>query len=500
MLVILSKVDHFSPGVMILLSIVTIIVTVALMILIFYLIRKNIKKLKAEQDTITEQALSRTAMRESVEYYIAKVGNFGVFSMMSIEIDDYSGLVELIGTDKANKILAEIANRIANLLPYKASISLYKADQFLVFIKDNYEKEELEDLAKEINKVITDPFSILRDEDLIITGSIGIASYPACGTTFNDLVTNLELATYVSKRAGGNCYTSYYSQLSEVESANLEYFKEVRDAIKNKEFCLYYQPIVNIKDNTLFAFECLLRWSHPVHGILPPFKFINILEQSGDIKWVGQWGIEQIAKQISLFKARYPEKTIKLSLNLSTKQLIDTNLAEDFRKITKKYRVNNNDIILEIAEFAMYDKMLQVKTNLLRLKDYGFIIAVDGFGLDYSTLSQITNEPIDIIKLDRYWSEEIENNFIKEKYVGMLVDFAKKNNQLVVSEGVENKEVMEYVLKNGIDYAQGYYFSKPMSEDDLNAYIDDEKWKNPDPFTIEDTSKQLADDSEETSN
>ncbi len=473
-LILAAELNDLSDSVIVLFSIIALIITLLLSYLFYRLIKANLIKLKEEAESLTESTLSKIEMRESIEYYIGKIGGFGVFSLLFFDIDNFTALNDLFGKEKCDNILAELANRIVKTLPYRASLARLQKDEFLIFIKDEYSADDLQDIAQKLLETVREPFTVLRDEEINLTASVGMATYPTSGQTYKELLANLELAAYVTKRNGGNAYTMYYHELSTAESANMEYFKEVKDAIKRKEFCLFYQPIINIRTNEIFAFESLIRWNHPVHGILPPFKFINILEQSGDINWVGQWGVEQLAKQLVELKVR--GNNIKLSINLSTKQLLDEMLAENFKKITKKYRINNNDIILEIAEFAMYDKMATIKTNLLKLRDAGFIIAVDGFGLDYATIAKIEKEPIDMIKLDRGFLEDIDNNFMKEKFVNMLVDYAKTNERFVVSEGIENLTMENYIKKNKIDFGQGYYYSKPIEESELLNFIDNKPW------------------------
>lgn len=465
-----------NDSVTVMFSILAIIVTILLGLVVLWRLKINLKKYRDENDALTEQTISKTEMVRNIEYYIAKVGQFGNFALIYVDLDDFTDLNEVVGRETADKILAGVADRLAESLPYRGSICRYHNDEFLIFIKDELSSDELMDITAQYIEIINEPFKVLQDEIIHINASIGIATYPTCGSNFKELLSNLELASYVSKRDGGNKSTFYYSELGALETANLAYFKEVKDAIKNREFCLFYQPMVNIKSQELFGFEALLRWNHPVHGVLSPFKFITILEQSGDIGWVGLWGFEHLVKQIGILKTKFPNVSLKCSLNLSTKQLLSATIVDDFRKVLKKYKIEANCVILEIAEYAMYEKIGRLKTNLLKLRDLGFLIAVDGFNLDYSALTTIEREPIDIIKLDQDFLDDIENNFMKEKFVSMLVDYALKNNRIVISEGIENLEMSQYVLKQQIEYGQGYLFSVPICEEDLGDFIKYRRW------------------------
>lgn len=469
---------------------IAVLVTVLFGFFLLWRIRVNRRKLREESENILDETMTRNSIRTSIEKYIDKVGIYGACAIMYVDIDGFGDLNDLLGEITCDDLLREIALRILKVLPFKSSLSRYQNDEFMIFIRDDNGRDMLEEVADKVTQVINAPFHVTMGEDITISASVGIVSYPSCGVSFQELYTNLELATYVSKRDGGNRYTYYYTELAKEETGNMEYYKEVKGAIKNKEFVLYYQPIINIDKNTMFGVEALMRWNHPKQGVLAPQKFLSILEQSGDIKWVGQWGLETMIKKYIELKDKHPEITLKFSLNLSTKQLLDPLLSNSFIDLVKKYNVEPNNFMLEIAEFTMYDKIGQVKTTLMKLKDSGFLIAVDGFDLDSSTMAGIERAPIDVIKIDRNFVKEMDNNFMKEKFVGMLVEFAKNNDHDVICEGIENEEMVKYVKKNNVFICQGYFYSKPVNELDLEDYLANRKWRKN--TTTKDTLDDLS--------
>ena len=185
----------------------------------------------------------------------------------------------------------------------------------------------------------------------------------------------------------------------------------------------------------IYAIEGLLRWNHPELGVLSPHKFITIMEQTGDINWVGLWGLETLIKEWFRLKKKY-NREFKMSLNLSPKQLTSKTLAMDFQKLVKKYHISPKLVILEIEEFAIFDRQEQIKENLAQLKELGFDIAVDGFGLDYKALKQLEQSAINVLKLDReYLSGSIDAS-LKEKFIEILVDFSRTHNLTLVCKGV----------------------------------------------------------------
>ena len=467
-----------KPEVRYLFTGIGVLVTAALIILLFKTYKKTKEKYLNSIDSIANGSISKVDMTQKIERYLKQAGHFGSFSLIYIDLDNFSGLNDLLGRETADRILVEIANRILRILPNRCYLTRYVNDEYLIFIRDEYDREDLLNLSEDIEDEIEEPLQILHDDSITITSSIGIATYPTSGETLKELIDNLGLATYVSKRNGKGKATIYYAELGDQESSNLEYFNEIKQAIKNKEFVMYYHPIINTDKDEIYGFEGLLRWNHPKLGLLSPAKFINVLEQSGDIIWVGQWSLEQLIKQQIEFE-KYNNKATIVSLNLSTRELMDTGISESFIKIARQYKISPDRIVLEISEFSVYERMNQIKMNLLKLRDYGFKIAVDGFALDYQALSRIEHEPIDIIKLDREFLQDIENNFLKERFVTMLVDFADKNNRVLISEGVENDKMISYVKEQGIHYTQGYYYAKPMSGENAISYIRNKPWLDP---------------------
>ena len=213
----------------------------------------------------------------------------------------------------------------------RTQIARVEKDQFLIFFRGEHTRSEYLNMAKDIQKAIYSPLPIFHNTTIQVSSSIGISFYPAHGETWKQLQKSLDIALYIAKREGGNKIILYSDEMSATEGENLQYYHQIKEAIENKEFVLYYQPIINVKDKTIFGAEALLRWNHPEHGTLAPQHFINILEQSGDINWVGMWGLEELIKTHLTLTKLFPEYDIKLSFNLSPKQLTNERLAVDLK-------------------------------------------------------------------------------------------------------------------------------------------------------------------------
>ena len=466
-----------DPGVALLLTLVAIAITVGLGFVFAYFIKRNVEHFKEEDEVIADNVVPKTQLIKEINKYIKKIGSFGAATLIYLDIDDFTDINEIFGRKAGDEILRNVAVRILRTLPYRASLCRYQNDEFLIFIKNEDNRDAIERLCNTMLEEVSKPIPIHLGDTINLTASVGVCFFPQAGTEWKELINNLELTTYVSKRDGGNKLTNYYATLSDDELQNIEYYKEIKEAIHKKEFELYYQPIIDLENHSIFGAEALMRWNHPTNGVLPPEKFIKIMEQSGDIRWVGEWGIENMIRfQLEMLE-KYPEMPMVFSLNLSTKQLVNVELANNLIEIAKRYNIEPKNIMFEINDFIVYEKIGSIKTNILKLKDYGFRIAVDGFVLDGFSVQTIQRSPIDVIKLGRSFLSNKENNFTKEKLLDILNEFAKANNHQVLAEGIENPEAAVYIKEHGVGVGSGYYFSKPLSMSDFTEYISNLKFK-----------------------
>ncbi|MDE6047227.1 MAG: EAL domain-containing protein, partial [Anaeroplasmataceae bacterium] len=340
------------------------------------------KYFKDKNNSIHERAIPKSQIIKQITKHIRRVGNFGTAALIMVDIDEFRNLIEAYGEESCNKVLREVTARLVELLPENASISQIRLDGILIFIPDEGAQSRIEKLCKKMLESARAPFRSEELENISITASIGVCTYPQSGSMVKVLLDNLDLATFVSKRNGGNKVTSYYATLSDDERDHMIYYEEIRTAIQRKEFVLYYQPIIDFENKTLYGAEALMRWNHPTKGVLPPQDFIQLMEQTGDIHWVGQWGIERMIRFQQAMHIKFPSLSLIFSLNLCLKQLLNPNLAKDLIEISKKFNVKTSKIMLEITDFMVYEKMKVIEANITRLKAFGFKIAVDGFPLD----------------------------------------------------------------------------------------------------------------------
>lgn len=466
---------EISPAVQILISVGIIII---LGILIYFLaisFFKERQRLKDEKSLTIEGILSKTEMISLISSYISRASGDMQFSLFNIDLDKFTDYENAFGQIESERIIERIVRNIEAVVPRSIKIARMQKDELILAIPYDYDRTESMEIANKVKGAIGKTIRLFGETTINATATIAVAFFPAHGSMVKELLNSLQIATYIMKKNGGNAVRIYSEEMSSEEGEHVEYYYQIKHAIQHKEFQLFYHPIINVADDTIFGAEALIRWNHPEHGLLSPFKFLGIMEQSGDIHWIGLWGLETIIKTYQEISQMFPTVDFKVTMNLSPKQLMSDTIFQDFQKILKKYRMNAKHIVLEVVEFTLFDRQDVIRKNLSLLKQLGFLVAIDGFGLDFQTLEKVAALNVDIIKLDSSFLSE-EEDFIRSKFANLIVDFAKKNNCQVVCELIETKDLMVAAKNYGIHLLQGYYFSQPVSAEALRGYIGVSAW------------------------
>ena len=470
---ILEITDATAMVLMILFSLVAIFLT--------YLIYKSVKKekqrFKEEQSISIEGLLSKSAINSQISSYLSKISSDSNFSLLLLEIQEFDYIIDAFGRKEAERALEKAVLKIVHTLPKRVQIASYGGTRFLIFLKAEYDRFFAIDLAKKVISIVGRPIKIFRDTSITFKSNVGVCFYPKHGNKFKHLMNSLNIALHNAVKAGENKHIIYSQNMNLEFNQNIEYHFEIKEAIEKKEFVLRYQPIVDIKNNELYGFEAYVRWNHPKHGVLAPVQFLNIMEQSGDINWIGSWGLETIIKDSFELNREFPDKKIKFTMNISPRQLMDDKIANEFGRLAKKYKMDTSRVSLEISDYSTYDKNSVIKSNITRLKNLGFRVAINGFGLDYSTMAELESTAIDTIRLDKHFFEKEKESYLKDKLTNLIVDYANVHKKIVIAEGVETEEMLEMIKESGIDLVQGYLFSKPMVTIDMHDYIRNEGWK-----------------------
>ncbi len=459
----------FSNGVMVLFLIMIILATIGS---IFLLIRSILKERRRWKQQIEQSGLISYENLEDIAKDHIQHNKKTDFSLIRIDISESASLLKSLGELQYNNALAQLINSWRGLMDGSVRISKRNEESIYIYLKVKNSPGFIDHLCflliSESKKSIIIAGTLKVDFDI----NISVVSYPDAGRTYDELKQNLKLAMVAAKRKGINQFAAYDIALANKETEEYKNYMEIKSAIENKEFTLYYQPIIDFNTMEVYGAESLLRWKHKEKGVLPPSTFLNIMEHTGDINWVGFWSIEQLFKQSVQWKTQYPDSSFILTFNLSPKQLMNPLLTDELRRLVKKYRLTPADYCAEIMEFTLLESFDMVKDNIVRMQQMGFMVAVDNYGSAHSSLQSLTNLSVNIIKLARSFINEAQNNEMTYNIITMLLKYTKKNNIKIIAEGVEKEEYFEYVKTLGIEYGQGYLFARPGDQKELmNAVV-----------------------------
>lgn len=389
---------------------------------------------------------------------------------VAINIDRFSYINLLYGYRIGDQLLIDIANRIKHKLREKDSIYRFSGDVYILLIRDIEEVETLINIVERVFDLIRQPYRI-EGKEILITASFGISLYPDDGMSYEDLLQNAETALREAKHSGKNAI-KFFSEMMNLRATRWFVLgNQLNSAILNNELCVYYQIQVDNLSKKVIGVESLIRWNHKEYGVLSPDEFIPFAETSGLIIPLGYWVIENVFKQIkNHINKGY--RLIKYSINLSAKQLEDKDFIVKVNALLKEYQLIPDNIVFEITESsAMLNPDISNRV-LNQLKDGGFQIAIDDFGTGFSSLSVLNQFPIDILKIDRSFIAHISRDKKKEQLTLAILAMAEIIGLETVAEGVEFKEDVEFLAVQKCDVLQGYYFSKPINENEFNHLLE----------------------------
>lgn len=384
---------------------------------------------------------------------------------VAINIDRFSYINLLYGYGVGDQLLIEIANRIKNKLRNKDSIYRFSSDVYIVLIRDIDDVETVINIVERIFELIRQPF-LIDKHDITITASFGISLYPDDGVSYENLLKNAETALREAKHSGKNAIKFFSKVMNDKATRWFILGNQLNSAILNNDLCVFYQIQVENKSKEIMGAEALIRWRHKEFGIITPDDFIPYAETSGLIVPLGYWVIENVFKHVR-HHMKQGFKKILYSINLSTKQLEDKNFVFKVKELHDRYQIEPSYIVFEITESsAMANPDISYKV-LNNLKSMGYHLAMDDFGKGYSSLSSLSKYPIDILKIDKSFITNIEQDEKKQKLTLAIIAMTDIIGLRTVAEGVESIEDVQFLQDKNCDYLQGYYFSRPI---DVEAF------------------------------
>ena len=425
---------------------------------------------QAFHDSLTGLA-NRVLFQERVEHAVSRSRrDQSLVGVLFIDLDDFKVVNDTLGHAVGDELLMAGADRITSALRSHDTAARLGGDEFAALIEDATDIEDLEQAAERIIESLRQPFTV-SGETVSGVASIGVATTTEA-TEAAELMRQADLALYVAKGAGKGRWRRYQSDLHTAVLERLELRAALDQAVNEGQFALVYQPIVELNTGTTVGFEALVRWQHPTRGVVPPVQFIDVAEETGLIVPIGRWVLEEALRTIGRWQVDLPPGRLQyLSVNVSARQFRMPGFVEEVRQALEASGVESRTLLLEITESLLLRDDDQIWADLAALRALGVRIAIDDFGTGYSSLSYLRHMPIDVLKIDKSFIDDMVASKQQRAVVAAIVTLAQTLDLSVVAEGIEEIAHSRLLQRMGCPYGQGYLFAKPLPEADAFALL-----------------------------
>jgi diguanylate cyclase (GGDEF)-like protein/PAS domain S-box-containing protein len=390
-------------------------------------------------------------------------------ALFFIDLDKFKYINDSLGHDIGDSVLKIISKRLKNIVSTEDTVARLSGDEFTIILDDFKNPEDASILAENILRTLKKPMYI-DNHTLYVSGSIGISIYPNDGVEGRDLLKYSDTAMYKAKEEGRNNFQFYSSSMTEFAMNRMVMKTNLQEAINGEELFINYQPQINSCTDKLVGMEALVRWSHPIKGLLMPDKFIPLAEDTGMIIELDKWVMRTTMKQVSNWYKEGLNPGV-LGLNLSVKQLESHDFIQIIKESINKYDFKAEWLELEITERQMMTKPEDVISRLKEINDLGIAISIDDFGTGYSSLSLLKKLPIHRLKIDQSFIRDIPNNEEDVAIVNAIIALANSLKLDIVAEGVESSQQKDFLINSGCINMQGYYFSHPVSSTEMRTIL-----------------------------
>jgi diguanylate cyclase (GGDEF)-like protein/PAS domain S-box-containing protein len=383
--------------------------------------------------------------------------------LLFLDLDRFKVINDSLGHSMGDLLLQKVANRLRLIMDEKNAVCRQGGDEFLILLED-VSLEDIIQAATDIIDALAQPIR-LKDHDVIVTPSIGISRFPYHGDDLDTLVKHADAAMYEAKKKGKNNYQFYTNEHGLNSNDQLELEQYLRKAIKFQELVLYYQPIIDVKSRQINGVEALIRWMHPKLGFIAPHRFIPLAEETGLIVSIGEWVLRTACKTNQAWQwAGLPP--VVMSVNLSIRQFFQPDLIAMIKGILEETGLEPCYLEIEITESMTMniDSAIEI---IDQLKQLGVKVAIDDFGTGYSSLNYLKRLPIDRLKIDQSFVNDIEKDSNDRDIVATIITIGHNLKMKVIAEGVESEEQLQFLNNLGCDDVQGYLFSKPLAEEEF---------------------------------
>lgn len=432
------------------------------------------KETEKELEELTQSDLLTNILNRNAfnELLFEKVNNsIHSHAILFIDLDRFKQINDTLGHEVGDQILIEVTNRINSIAGPSDIFARYGADEF-VFSRSNIEyQKEAANLAKDITKLFNKPF-LINDTEVYVTASIGISIFPQDGKDIEKLINKADKAMYFAKQNGRNQYAFYFDDLKKDSKRIIVLEAELRKAIQNKDFFIHYQPKIGLAKQDIIGVEALVRWNNVKLGFVSPAEFIPIAEDTGLIIPLSEVILEKVCLDILESRSQGKLHILPVSINIASVHFQQDDFIERINSILMQYNCSPHLLELELTERTVMKDSDDIVNKLVKLKAMGFKISIDDFGTGYSSLSYLNRFPLNYLKIDKSFIQQITNLQDKQAIVETIILMAHRLHIKVVAEGVETIGQVKLLQQMGCDIIQGYYYSKPLVVKELMDFIE----------------------------
>ena len=413
---------------------------------------------------------NRRNLQEKFEHAIAIASRSGMkIYVLFIDLDRFKIVNDTLGHHIGDEMLKIVAKRIEGVLRQSDTLVREGGDEFVVLLENSLDEKDVVLVAQKILAIVKEPIEI-GEYNLSTTASIGISVYPDDGETPEVLIKNADSAMYLAKDEGKNNYQYYTKRLSENVQKRLEIEHELRHAIENSEMALVYQPQYDLKTKQVVSAEALLRWHSEKLGSVSPAEFIPIAEDSGLIAEIGQWVFKEACQELVRFR-KSGFNLENIAINVSSVQFNQKDVVKTFKYFVERVGLDAGDVEIEITERYIMQHTQANMGTLNELRDAGFKISVDDFGTGYSSMSYLKKLPLDTIKIDKSFIDEIPDDQNDVAITKAIIALSKSLGYELVAEGIENEKQERFLQEEACDKGQGYFFSRPLPANEFETLL-----------------------------
>jgi len=392
-------------------------------------------------------------------------------AILLLDLDNFKQINDSLGHDAGDELLIQMAKKLSHCVREADIVARVGGDEFAILLLNPRDTQVAANIAQKVLADIAQTFHIFSN-DVSVRASIGIAVYPDDGTTATQLTKAADTAMYHAKSSGRNTFKYFSRAMHERIQHDMKMTQELHKALDGQQMSVHFQPQLKVNNNQLVGFEALIRWHHPKMGQVSPAEFIPVAETNGLITEIGDWCLMQALQQTKSWNDKLVNgNRVNISVNVSSLQFKQNKFAEHVINLVASSGLPAELLELEITETAIMENPKQTIEDLHKLRAAGIRISMDDFGTGYSSLAQLKQLPIDVLKIDKSFIDEINQNDSGNAIVKSIIDLAHSLNISVVAEGVETQDQFTFLQKSDCDVVQGYYFSKPLDVANSSAYL-----------------------------